>query len=153
VLRLSTWAGKRRQQYMAGASAGTGKNAWVFQRFRVSQSRFAAEKVSSSFGFLSEFPTQPNREFFSSNRELIRCIREFSPDNSETALRSNPTGYTCGASEVTEARKLCLMLGQLRPKGSRVRNSEILLFHIFLASRAKICPRGWSAAFTFLDRP
>jgi len=57
-----------------------------FSRFRVSQTRFAPEKASSSFGFLSKFPTQPNRELFSSNREFNRRIRVFSSENRENAF-------------------------------------------------------------------
>ena len=46
-----------------------------FSRFRASLTRFAPEKASSSFGFLSKFPTQPNRELFSSNWEFNRVYQ------------------------------------------------------------------------------
>jgi hypothetical protein len=48
----------------------------------------AAEQASSSLGFPSEFPNQPNRELFSRNRELFRRNREFAQQNRE--LLSNP---------------------------------------------------------------
>src|ERR1039458_4142285 len=60
-----------------------------FSRFRLSSSRFADEKASPSFRFLAKFPTQQNRELFSSNREFNRRIREFSSENRETAWRLN----------------------------------------------------------------
>src|SRR5271157_4170267 len=41
------------------------------------------EKVVSSLGFLLKFPTQPNRELFTRNREFNLLIREFSSENRE----------------------------------------------------------------------
>ena len=59
-----------------------------FSRFRLPWGRVAAEKASSSVGFSSKFPTQPNRELFWRNREFFRRNREFDPQNRESLFTS-----------------------------------------------------------------
>ncbi len=61
-----------------------------FSRFRLPWRRVACEKALSSLGISSEFPTQPNREFFWWNREFFRRNREFDPQNRESLLPASP---------------------------------------------------------------
>ncbi len=55
-------------------------------RFRASRGQLAAEKAFASLGFLSKFPTQPNRELFWRNREFFRRNRELSGRSREIHL-------------------------------------------------------------------
>src|SRR5208337_1063576 len=66
-----------------------------FSRFRPSQGRLAAEKALSSLGFLTKFPTQPNRELFWRNREFFRCNREFSRRSREIHLAAGAARNCC----------------------------------------------------------
>jgi hypothetical protein len=54
-----------------------------FPRFRPSWDRLAAEKALSTRKFVSEFPTQRNRELFWRNREFSRPNREFDSESRE----------------------------------------------------------------------
>src|SRR5208283_5825450 len=66
-----------------------------FLRFGPPWALAPTEKLWSSLGFSSTFPTQPNRELFWRNREFFRCNREFSGRSREIHLAGGAARKSC----------------------------------------------------------
>ena len=110
-----------------------------FSSFRPAWGLVAAEKASSSLGFPSEFPNQPNRELFSRNRELFRRNREFAQQNRE--LLSNPKSpYNRPSLNKSEPRRADSFIGHQRSAPPRypTRRAAKILYACTIGPRSNL---------------